>query len=220
SDEVVYYLQINAFVHHGFRGGYFTISEHPAPAKFSHFGVHGPMFPVLYGALGKLLGWHFYSGPLFNVLLVTLAIGIYCLLMQPTVWQSLLGALFLATFWPFYLMLVSVMQDPVHWAIAILVAAGFAGMLMAKPWSRPWLFRSCFVAILVYASLMRICWAMFLVPYAMLLVHKPTPRKLTLAAFVALIGIGALVYGFRLLCAPYVGDRGAFLMNKIAGGRD
>ena len=123
SDEIGYYLQINAFVHHGFQGGYFTISEHPARAAFSHFGVHGPLFPVLYGALGKLLGWHFYSGPLFNVLFVTLAIGIFCLVVRPNVWQSVLGALFLATFWPFYQELVSMMQDPVHWAIAILIAA-------------------------------------------------------------------------------------------------
>jgi hypothetical protein len=218
SDEVGYYLQINAFVHHGFSGGYFTISEHPAPARFSHFGVHGPMFPVLYGTLGKLFGWHFYSGPLFNVILVTLALGIYCLFLQPTVWQALLGAAFLATFWPFYMMLVSAMQDPVHWAIAILISAGFAGMLRMLPWTRTWLFRSCFLGILVYASLMRISWAMFLVPYAMLLVRKPTLGRFALAAFIALIGMGVLVYGFRLLCAPFTGAPGAFLMNKIAGG--
>src|SRR5262245_17941140 len=34
SDEVGYYLQINAFVHYGFSGGYFTIAEKPAPASF------------------------------------------------------------------------------------------------------------------------------------------------------------------------------------------
>jgi hypothetical protein len=218
SDEVGYYLQINAFAHHGFSGGYFTISEHPAPASFSHFGVHGPMFPLLYGALGKLFGWHFYSGPLFNVSLVCLAVSIFCLTVQPTVWQALLGTAFLATFWPFYMALVSLMQDPIHWAIAILIAAGFAGMLRQHPWSRTWLFQCCFLAILVYGSLMRISWAMFLVPYAMLLVRKPTWGKLTLAAFIGVMGIGALVYLFRLLCAPFVGAPGAFLMNKIAGG--
>jgi hypothetical protein len=218
SDEIGYYLQINAFVHHGFSGGYFTICEHPAPARFSHFGVHGPMFPMLYGTLGKLFGWHFYSGPLFNVALVTLAIAIYCLVIQPTAWQALLGTAFFATFWPFHMMLVSLMQDPVHFAIAILVAVGFSGMLRDKPWAQTPVFRFCFLGILLYASLLRISWAMFLVPYAMLLVPKPAPHKLALAALTALIGIGTLLYGFRFLCAPFVGAPRAFLMNKIAAG--
>jgi hypothetical protein len=218
SDEIGYYLQVNAFVHHGFSGGYFTICEHAAPARFSHFGVHGPMFPMLYGVLGKLFGWHFYSGPLFNVALVTLAMGIYCLVIQPTAWQALLGTAFLATFWPFHLMLVSTMQDPAHFAIAILIAVGFSGMLRGKPWAGTRAFRSGFLGILVYASLMRISWAMFLLPYAWLLVQKPAPHKLALAALIAVIGMGALLYGFRFLCAPFVGSPSAFLMNKIAVG--
>src|SRR5262249_999361 len=124
SDEIGYYLQINAFVHHGFSGGYFTISEKPAPASFSHFGVHGPLFPVLYGAIGRLVGWEFRTGPFINLALLTLAVAVYCLMIRPTVGQALLGTALLATFWPFYLCVLSVLQDPVHWAIAILVGMG------------------------------------------------------------------------------------------------
>jgi hypothetical protein len=218
SDEVGYYLQINAFVHHGFSGGYFTILENPAPATFSHFGVHGPLFPVLYGSLGKLVGWHVQSAPFFNVALLTLSIAAYCLLIQPTTGQSLLGTALLATFWPFYLCILSVLQDPVHWAIAIVVAAGFYGILRARPWARSAVFQLLFLAVLVYASLMRISWAMFLVPYLLLQVRRPTFRRLGLALVASVVGMAALLYAFRWLCAPYVGVNAAFLMNKVAGG--
>jgi hypothetical protein len=217
SDEIGYYLQINAFVHHGFSGGYFTISEKPAAAGFSHFGVHGPLFPVLYGTLGKLFGWYFYSGPVFNVVLLTLAIGIYCIVMRPTTGEALLGTAFLATFWPFYLVLVSMQQDPIHQAIAVIVGGGFAGMLHRKPWASSLGFRLLFLAILVYASLMRISWSMFLVPYAMLLCPKPTVKQLALAVVASALGMGFLLYGFRFLCAPFYGLDG-FLMTKFVGG--
>jgi hypothetical protein len=218
SDEVGYYLQINAFVHRGFSAGYFTVGENPAPASFSHFGVHGPLYPMLYGSLGKLLGWHFQSGPIFHVILLTLAIAIYCLVVQPTVWQSLLGTATLATFWPFYLCVLSVLQDPVHWAIAILVAAGFCGMLRSRPWADRAIFRLLFLGVLVYASLMRISWAMFLAPYLLLQLKPVTRGRLCLAILLSATGIGLLLYCFRWTCAPYVGSSEAFLMNKVAGG--
>jgi len=218
SDEIGYYLQVSSFAEHGFWGGYFTISEFPAAARFSHFGVHGPMFPMLYGALGKVLGWHFYSGPLFNIVFVTVAIGIYCLLVRPTFRQAILGAAIVCTFLPFYVSLLAAQQDSLHLAIAIVVAAGFSGMLRLESWARKWIFHTSFLGLLVYASLMRISWSMFLLPYCLLQVPNPTPRRLVLAALLALIGIGSLLYTFRWLCAPYVGAPGAFLMNKIAGG--
>jgi hypothetical protein len=218
SDEIGYYLQINAFVHHGFSGGYFTISETPAPAAFSHFGVHGPLFPLLYGVIGKLVGWEFRTGPFINILLLTLAIAVYCMVIRPTVWQALLGAALLATFWPFYLCVLSVLQDPVHWAIAILVGTGFCGMLRGRRWAESWSFRLVFLGLLIYASLMRISWAMFLIPYVLLQLKRPTVGQVAVALVASGAGIGVLLYAFRWLCAPYVGSSVAFLMNKMAGG--
>jgi hypothetical protein len=218
SDEVGYYLQINAFVHRGFSGGYFTISENPAPASFSHFGVHGPLFPVLYGTIGKLVGWEFRTGPFLNLALLTLSIAVYCVAIRPTVSQALLGTALLATFWPFYLCVLSVLQDPVHWAVAIVVATGFCGLLRSKSWADSWLFRLLFVGVLAYASLMRISWAMFLIPYAVLQLKRPTLGRLAVAVALAVIGMAALLYAFRWLCAPYVGAPRAFFMNKLVGG--
>ena len=49
SDEIAYQRQIAAFVEAVFNGGYFTSYELPAPFAFTHFSVHEPAFPVLYG---------------------------------------------------------------------------------------------------------------------------------------------------------------------------
>ena len=58
NDEIYYWHQIATFKRAGFNGGYYTYQEVPAP-NLSHFGTHGPMFPMIYGVLGYLVGWHF-----------------------------------------------------------------------------------------------------------------------------------------------------------------
>jgi hypothetical protein len=217
NDEIGYYLQTNAFVHKGLAGGYFTLNEKAAPARFSHFGVHGPLFPILYGLLGKAVGWHFYSGPLFNVGFLTVSIAIFCLVARPSALQALFGAIFLASCWPLYLSLVSNLQDAIHFSVAVLFAAAFAALLAKRPCIRSPLFHVAFWLLLVYASLMRISWAMMVFPY--LLLYRPTTspgglyRRLALGVLIVL----ALLYLFRCLCAPYPGDDTAFLMNKIIG---
>jgi hypothetical protein len=217
NDEVGYYLQTNAFVHKGFDGGYFTICEKPAPARFSHFGVHGPLFPMLYGLVGKVVGWHLYSGPLFNGGFLTVALIAFCLVVRPTVFQALLGALFLATFWPLYLSLVSNSQDPIHAAAAILFGTCFAALLQRRPVTRTRLFRAGFWLLLLYTSLMRISWAMMLFPYLLLQRPAASTKEVCLALIKGIVGVLGLLYVFRWLCAPYPGDENAFLMNKIIG---
>ncbi|HET9270506.1 MAG TPA: hypothetical protein VFO31_20155, partial [Vicinamibacterales bacterium] len=67
SDEIAYQRQIAAFAAAGFDSGYFTVFERPAPLAFTHFSVHGPAFPVIYGLIGRVAGWELYSGPIFNL---------------------------------------------------------------------------------------------------------------------------------------------------------
>src|SRR5467141_2945707 len=74
NDAIDYWLEAQAFRYAGFHGGYFTIDERPAPWSFSHFGSHGPLFPMIHGTLGRLFGWHPYSIPLFHLAFVTAAL--------------------------------------------------------------------------------------------------------------------------------------------------
>src|SRR5215510_2407344 len=73
SDELAYHQEIAAFARAGFGGGYFTILEQPASLAFSHFGPHGPAFPLLYGSVGRVIGWTRQSGPIFNLAVLALA---------------------------------------------------------------------------------------------------------------------------------------------------
>jgi len=213
NDEVGYYLQIQAFVDKGWAGGYFTICENPAPARFSHFGVHGPLFPVLYGLVGKVFGWQLYSGPLFNCGFFTLAIAVFCLVHRPTIFQALLGAAFLMTYWPLYLYLVSNSQDPVHLTAAVLFGTYFAALLQGR--HVPAIVRAGFWLLLVYASLLRISWIMMLFPYLLLCSPITSRKDLFLRIVLGLMGAVILLFIFRWLCAPYPGNQSAFLMNKL-----
>jgi hypothetical protein len=217
NDELGYYLQTQAFVHKGLAGGYFTMNELPAAALFSHFGVHGPLFPILYGMVGKAIGWHLYSGPLFNVGFLTVALAIFCLVIQPTSFQALMAAFFLASYWPLYLSLISNWQDPIHSAAAVLFATGFAAILQRRPFVHTPLFQTAFWLLLVYTSLMRISWSMMVYPYLMLQSVTGSPRELYRRFVAGTVIVLLLLYVFRWLCAPYPADDTAFMMNKIIG---
>jgi hypothetical protein len=217
NDEVGYYLQTQAFVHKGLAGGYFTINELPARARFSHFGVHGPLFPILYGLVGKAIGWHLYSGPLFNVGFLTLALAIFCLVIRPTIFQALVATIFMSCYWPLYLSLISNWQDPIHSAAAVLFATGFAAILQRRPLVHTLLFQAAFWLLLIYTSLMRISWSMMVYPYLMLAHVPDSPRELYRRLVAGTVIVLVLLYVFRWLCAPYPTDDTAFMMNKIIG---
>src|SRR5260221_6993261 len=67
NDDVNYWNDIACFTRAGFGAGYCVVDERPAPAKWSHFGPHGPVFPLLYGLPARVVGWHPTSGPFFNL---------------------------------------------------------------------------------------------------------------------------------------------------------
>jgi hypothetical protein len=213
NDEVGYYLQIQSFVHKGWAGGYFTICEQPAPARFSPFGVHGPLFPVLYGLVGKVFGWRLYSGPLFNCGFFMLAVAVFCVVHRPTTFQALLGTALLVTYWPLYLYLISNSQDPVHLAAAVMFGAYFAALLAGRQLTG--LASAGFWLLLVYASLMRISWTMMIFPYLVLRRPIASRKDLFLRIVIGVLIAAVLLCLFRWLCAPYPGSRSSFLMNKI-----
>jgi hypothetical protein len=57
SDELHYREEVQSFKEVGLAGGYSVVNERPAPARWSHFGPHGPAFPAFYGTLARAFGW-------------------------------------------------------------------------------------------------------------------------------------------------------------------
>jgi hypothetical protein len=218
NDEVFYYHQVLTFVKHGFSGGYYSMLEQPAPASFIHFGPHGPLFPVLQGMLGKVFGWGYASGPLYNIVFFTLGLGAFLWLVRPKPWTTLLLCMCVLTFWPFYWFTPTNLQESLHSAFAMAFAGGFHLLLEDKPLARRRSFRVSFVVLLCVASLTRISWALLMPPLVFLIMKRGSWRRLLAIAAVSAASVLALMYVVRWLCAPYRLYATAFLMNKVIAG--
>src|SRR4030042_3866699 len=72
-DQVDYWHEVATFIKAGFNGGFYGQGEIPATIHFFHFGPHGPIYPVIYGLIGRIFGWEFYSGILFNMAILAVS---------------------------------------------------------------------------------------------------------------------------------------------------
>lgn len=201
NDELDYWHQILTFTRHGFSGGYYSIEELLAPAAFSHFGTHGPVFPVFYGMIGKVVGWTTFSGPLFHFVAVTLAAVIFLQSIKPDGRQLLLTAAGLLTFWPLLLYLPTTMQEPLHMSLALVLAGLFSRLLTSSPASKKTLLLT--LVVVVFASLLRASWGLLFIP--LLLTGKNGQSR---TAIVKLLVAGVLclaisLFAFTFLAAPY-----------------
>lgn len=201
-DEFNYWRQIATFAERGWSGGYYTVEEHPAPAGFTHFGAHGPVFVALYGTLAKAAGWHLGSPPLFNMALVAAAILLLAWIGRPDLRQLGLVALVLSVFWPVQTFLVSHMQEPVHDAVAIVLAALFARLIAAGD-AAPAGLKAATAALVVLAALMRPTWGVLLLPLSLLVTGARHGRAAALSLAGGTLLAAGLFALYGWLAAPY-----------------
>ena len=159
NDEVAYWNQIATFEATGFSGGYITVDERPSRLTWSHFGPHGPAFPVAYGLAARVLGWNYSSGPVFGALAFIAAATLWLLLTRPPL---LVTALLFASFWPVVLALPTTMQEPLHFAIGCVLAPLLLRLLKDDD-PRPRTLIAC-ALVLCLASLVRPVWALLAIP--------------------------------------------------------
>jgi len=204
SDEIAYQRQIAAFVQAGFNGGYFTAYEHPAPFTFTHFSLHGPAFPVIYGVMGRIVGWELYSGPLFN--LASLAIATAMLLMMGRLSRGQIaaaGTVILSSWW--VLLMASItMQESLNQAVMI-VMAGFAARLMHPDTRRHGRLLLTALVVLAGASVLRPTNWIVAVPLVLVAMPRHRPLSVALATLGAACGIPAFWLIWRYLSAPIPG---------------
>jgi hypothetical protein len=198
NDEVAYWNQIATFRAAGFDGGYATVDEQPSRVAFSHFGPHGPGFPVLYGGIAKAVGWDYASGPLFGAVLFVVAAFTFVVIAQSSLPAT---ALLFTSFWPVILSLPNTMQEPLHFAWACFLASLVVKTLRNEQPS-PGILAACAGAITV-ASLVRPAWGLLL-PGLAWLVLRPRGRAWGYLGLV--VGFAAcvvLLWIFMTLAAPY-----------------
>ena len=201
SDEIAYQRQIAAFVEAGFKGGYFTTYEQPAPWAFTHFSVHGPAFPIIYGLIGRIAGWQLYSGPIFNLAILAVATAWFLIVARLSHWEILLAGGVIVTSWWVALMATITMQESLNQAVLI-VMAGFAARLLDSDTTHHgrWLFGG--LAILAIASVLRPTNWIVAVPLVAVGMAPRRPRRAALAALGVAAGIPLFWLIWRYVSAP------------------
>lgn len=203
SDEIAYWHSTLTWIEAGFDGGYYVYNEVPASTgAFYHFGAWGPAYMVLYGSLGAVLGWSYLTPLVINALLVSLALGLALWLAQPDVRQLGLLTLVLLTFWPMQLYLLAVMQESVHYALAIVLAAGFH-VLSDRRDERSVPLLAALIGLIVAGILFRFTWAVVLLPVLLVASRgRNTRAALTALAVTGAAGLAGFVYS-NAFSAPY-----------------
>lgn len=201
NDEIGYWHMTLTFSQVGFQGGYYTLNEVPSRAQFSHFGPHGPLFPMIYGTIGRLTGWYFYSAPLINIAFITSALAGFVWLTGPNLKQLVITNLLILTFWPLWLFIPSNMQESLHHSIAIILAGLFLHLRLSPAVSSK--FRFIVFALLLIASLLRFTWSILFIPFFLVRQERVTWLNLTKALGQALVMMGLTFFAFQYLAAPF-----------------
>ena len=228
----MYWHQIKTFAAVGFSGGYYTVGEETAAASFTHFYAWGPWFIALYGLeSAKRWGWSLWSPLLFDVAAVTLALLGAVLLIRPNARQLALVLLVLLTYWPLHLYLPVALQEPFHYAVAILLAGIFYRLLVHEGAVSYRLVGGALVVILG-AALVRPTWALLLLPLATIVVEmRPHGRAMRGSRFrhvfcgwpflTACAVVAGIFLLSRYVAAPYpnrfVSDVDLLLRSPIDG---
>ena len=200
-DDLFYWRQIDTFHAAGFNGGYFATDELAAPAEWSHFGAHGPLYPVIYGTIASLTGWEPYYPVLFNLGFLTLALLGAAWALRLDTRQLMFAGLLTATSWPVLFYVLSGMQESLHQSLALGFVVLFAVMIRCGP-DLAWWAKVLLLAGIVVLSLIRMTWVFLALPFLLLSLRRVTPR----------VVIGALA-GTMLLTLIVIGLTGGYLYS-------
>jgi hypothetical protein len=112
------------------------------------------------------------------------------------------GCCFIATSWPLLLAIPTTMQETLHVSFAFLIASG----ILRK---RNWLT----LAVIVVASLVRVTWALALIPWATLFIGHVTKKRFVGILALAASGVFILFLISRYLSSPYPGYAADFFAH-------
>jgi hypothetical protein len=203
DDEVAYWHQAKTFSQVGFRGGYYTVDERTNPSGITPFGPHGPGFAVLYGLFGASFGWQRYSVPVLNLLALAGAMVLWVSLARLNLPRLLLAGVALFTCWHVVFWAPTGMQETLHHAGAIVLAACFASVLSSSLSSSPW--RGTVALgwmVLGVLSFIRPSW-IILLPLWAIATTRHAPRQIMVALAGSLLYGVIVLFAYQSTAAPY-----------------
>jgi hypothetical protein len=213
SDEIFYWHQIETFREVGFNGGYYSFDELPPTAPSIRFGPHGPGFISLIGIPAKLTGWSYYSLPLYNYVIISIALAVLLLTVPFTRTQLLMLGVFLSTAWGLLLFIPTSQQETVHFAIAIISGCIFYRQLSSND-PLPLRWKLIFAAFFILAGFIKVTWTLMLLP--LLVLDSRTWRETVLSVTVAGVITLAQFFLFTYWGAPYPLNYSRLLLRIFA----
>lgn len=211
NDEVAYWHQALTFSTHAFHGGYYTLDEATNASGLTPFGPHGPGFAVLYGTFGSVFGWYRHSVVMLNLFALAVAGWVWVSCTRLRAPRLLLSAALLLTFWHMIFWAPTGMQEPLHHAGAIVMAALFVTALEPSP--RTWLRIAGWIVLAVLAFV-RPSWVILFPAWA-LVVSRNARGSIRLVAFAgsALLAL-SILFAYSRTAAPY--GQGFFFLRAAS----
>ncbi len=200
TDQNEYWHQIATFNLTGFNGGYYTHLEQTALITQSRFGVHGPFYIILMGALSKITGWSYSTPIFFNMMFLALGFVIFAYLSNLDNIQIVLAGLTLCLFPPVLVYLPTAMQESFQQMVGIIFAAIFGISLAYKEKLNFWK-KAAVIAFTFFVSLIRPSWGLLFFPLFALYFPKNLKKQI-LAFFISLIFLLAVILLLSLFITP------------------
>lgn len=210
SDEIFYTQQALAFREAQFNAGYFTVSEHAPRLSYSHYYVWSPFVPMLYATLGMSDSISIQS---INAVVLSVAIALSLGVMWRAKWREWATyALVLANFPPLVLLYPFHMQDLLHLAIALVVATGFAHLLISTEHFPRWGW--ALIVFLGACVLLRPTWGVLILLALCLADKRLNIKRFVLWAVLTAIIVLPLAVLFQWSSAPYPHFRSEFFESS------
>lgn len=119
NDEIIYYKEVEGMVNYGMPLGYFGYSENHA--LIGSLSVWSPVLILPWYLWGLLFGWNLLSPIWCNIVMMMVAMGIFCLLAKPTWKQASWITLFYMLFLHFTRYALSAQVETVVYAFLIVL---------------------------------------------------------------------------------------------------
>jgi hypothetical protein len=202
NDQVGYWHRILSFAHVGFNTGYYAAEEVvQSPIGLLRFGVNGPWFPMVYGTIGAVFGWHLWSSIVVNMAVLAVGFAAFLILAELDLRGIALAGLAVLTLWPVLLYIPTASQETLQQALAMVLAAILvrAIRLGARASRRE---RIASIAFVVVCAVMRFSWAIVLAPLLVLYAEHVTWRRVGTALIATAVLSAAMIRLTDLLQPP------------------
>lgn len=214
TDEVQYWLEVNTYKAVGFNGGYFSIEEKISGADFTHFGTHGPIYPMFIGTMARVFPWSQSSGPIYNLAFIAFGLLIFLITARPDYKQKILILLFVSFLYPTLLYIPTNMQEGLHQGFACIVSGLLIRQAADAKSTKLTYTGGGLILIITFAALIRVTWAIVLFP-AVFLIQKNYNRKTILFSLItAAIMVIALLLLYSYWTSPFPDS---FISSLVSG---